>query len=143
VVVACRTDCLEFEQNVWVVSAVSTWEMSAGDCGVAQGCTHVYQQVELHVAAFYFPVLSHARTNAESEGSMAQMKVPGACYSTYWRYFASLSCLLNVCPLCPPLLLLFLQLHHPNIVRAYQCSVWNPAEQQRALQVRHRREQPG
>jgi serine/threonine protein kinase len=29
-----------------------------------------------------------------------------------------------------------MQLHHPNIVRAYQCSVWNPAEQQRALQVR-------
>ncbi|KAF6260605.1 hypothetical protein COO60DRAFT_1700220 [Scenedesmus sp. NREL 46B-D3] len=28
-----------------------------------------------------------------------------------------------------------MQLHHPNIVRAHQCSVWNPAEQQRALQA--------
>uniref|UniRef100_A0A383VBX5 Protein kinase domain-containing protein n=1 Tax=Tetradesmus obliquus TaxID=3088 RepID=A0A383VBX5_TETOB len=28
-----------------------------------------------------------------------------------------------------------MQLHHPNIVRAYQCSVWNPTEQQRALQA--------
>eukprot|EP00775_Hariotina_reticulata_P005704 gene5704-5944_t len=27
-----------------------------------------------------------------------------------------------------------MQLHHPNVLRAYQCSVWNPAEQQRVLQ---------